>query len=131
VEEEPQKKVVYNVERKLYTVREKANEEGTKLYYDLFKHLTTLSTGSILLLATLIESLFPNPQWRYLVVIALISFIISTLSAVLMMLFQAGAVLAMRAELSRGERVGFGITVASFLLGITCFVVFAALNFYR
>jgi hypothetical protein len=117
-------------ERQQYTVTERANEEANKLFYDVFKHLTTLSTGSILILASLLETLFPNPHWRFLIVIALVSFIVSTVSAVRMMFFQASAVMERRRETTRGEHVGFMITVASFLLGIGSFVVFAIMNFY-
>ena len=34
--------------------------EGSKLLHDTFKHLTTLSTGSILLMVTLIQNLFKD-----------------------------------------------------------------------
>jgi hypothetical protein len=129
--DQPEAKVPFTSERKLYTVREKANEEATKLFYDVFKHLTTLSTGSILLLATFIETMFPSPQWKFLIVLALISFIISIISAVLMMFFQASAVLVMKEITSRVERLSFGITMGSFLLGIISFVVFAVINFYQ
>jgi uncharacterized membrane protein len=117
-------------ERQRYTVSEKANEEANKLFYDVFKHLTTLSTGSILILATLLETVFNEPQWLFLIVISLVSFILSIISAVRMMFFQASAVLVLKVETTRGEFVGFLITVGSFLLGIISFVVFAVRNFY-
>ncbi len=104
-------------ERQQYTVTEKANEEANKLFYDVFKHLTTLSPGSILILASLLETLFPRPQWRFLIVVALVSFIVSMVSAVRMMFFQASAVMDRRRDTTRGETVGFAITVGSFLLG--------------
>jgi len=43
---------------------EKADQEGEKLYFDSMKHLTTLSTGSVLLLVTFLEKLFSSPRWR-------------------------------------------------------------------
>lgn len=117
-------------ERQRYTVSEKANEEANKLFYDVFKHLTTLSTGSILILATLLETVFTSPQWLFLIIIALVSFIVSIVSAVRMMFFQASAVLMLKVETTRGELAGFILTVGSFLLGIISFVIFAVRNFY-
>ena len=117
-------------ERQKYTVREKANEEANKLFYDVFKHLTTLSTGSILILASLLETLFSNPQWKFLIVVALFSFIVSIVSAVRMMFFQASAVLNLKDEVTLAEHVSFLVTVSSFLLGIISFVAFAIKNFY-
>jgi hypothetical protein len=117
-------------ERHHYTVREKSLEEANKLYYDVFKHLTTLSTGSILLLATFLGQLFSNPQWKFLVALSLASFIVSIVSAVLMMFWQAGAVLLLKQEIQSRELAGFLVTVISFLLGIISFVTFAIRNFY-
>jgi hypothetical protein len=128
---EEQQKPPLKMVRRRYTVREKATEEANKLFYDVFKHLTTLSTGSILILATFIETLFPNPQGKFLIVLALISFIFSIIGAVLMMFFQASSVMTMRGEIIRAEKIGFGATIGTFLLGIISFVVFAAMNFYR
>jgi hypothetical protein len=39
----------------------KADEESVKMQYDGFKHLTTLNTGSILLLVAFLERVFSNP----------------------------------------------------------------------
>jgi hypothetical protein len=117
-------------ERQHYTVREKANEEANKLFYDVFKHLTTLSTGSILILATFLESFFTDPQWKALIVVSLVSFIVCIVSAVLMMFFQAGAVLVLKEQTNRVEKTSFFVTMASFLLGIISFVAFAVVNFY-
>lgn len=44
---------------------------------DFLKHLTTLSTGSILLMVTFLEKLFLNPQWKHLVWVSFLSFALS------------------------------------------------------
>lgn len=49
----------------------KADQEGEKLYFDSMKHLTTLNTGSVLLLVTFLEKLFSSPRWRVLVAVSL------------------------------------------------------------
>lgn len=61
--------------------------EGTKLFYDAFKHLTTLNTGSILLLATFLEKVFQKPVAREYFAIALGAFILSVLFSFIVMLF--------------------------------------------
>ena len=42
--------------------RKKAFQEGQKLLYDTFKHVTTLSTGSVVLLASLLKDLFQQKR---------------------------------------------------------------------
>jgi hypothetical protein len=54
-----------NEEIRLYSVKERSLEEGNKLFYDVFKHLTTLSTGSILILVAFLENLFVDPQYKF------------------------------------------------------------------
>jgi len=44
--------------------------EGQKLFHDTFKHLTTLNTGSILILATFLEKFFKVPTWKILIPMA-------------------------------------------------------------
>ncbi|MDQ3847399.1 MAG: hypothetical protein M3261_00410, partial [Thermoproteota archaeon] len=70
--------------------QETAYVEGQKLVYDTFKHLTTINTGSILLLVAFIEKLFTNPRWKVLITVAFISFIISTVCSIFMMIMIAG-----------------------------------------
>lgn len=72
--------------------REKADQEGEKLFYDSMKHLTTLNTGSILLLVTFLEKLFGNPRWKALIAVSLISFVASIVCSVSSMLQSANHV---------------------------------------
>ena len=119
-----------------YTVRQKGKEEGRKLQYDAFKHLTTLSTGSILLFATLIEKVFSNPQWRALIIIAFGAFVLSILSSIMLMILLAGLVMRLDdvgEDINLTERifmVGFSISAGGFVLGIICFVIFTMKNFF-
>ncbi len=41
----------------------KHSPEGQKLFYDTFKHLTTLSTGSVLLMTTFLVRFGGRPEW--------------------------------------------------------------------
>jgi len=108
----------------------KAFEEGSKLFHDTFKHLTTLSTGSILLLVTFFDK-FKFLQWKFLATISLIAFIISTLISFLLMLFLAKDVYIMGKPTSRDWlfRLGAWVAAVSFVLGIIILVLFAASNF--
>jgi hypothetical protein len=66
-----------------YSDRQRAVDESYKLVYDFFKHVTTLSTGSILLLVAFLERIFHNPVAKGLVAVALASFIVATLCSLL------------------------------------------------
>ena len=109
-------------------VEAKAFEEGSKLFHDTFKHLTTLSTGSILLLVTFFDKFL---QWNFLATLSLLAFIASTLISFLLMLFLAKDVSIMGKPTGRDWlfRWGAWVAVISFVLGILILVVFAASNF--
>jgi hypothetical protein len=113
--------------------QKKARRAGQKLLYDAFKHLTTLSTGSILLLATFLEKFFAEPEWRPLFAVALTGFIVSTVSAFVTMLALSDSVFKIAEETESGSRIGaagFVISLGSFALGIASLVTFALKNFY-
>lgn len=58
--------------------------ENSKFVADYIKHLTTLATGSIVLIATLLEKVFVQPHWKAAVIISLVCFLACILgSAVL------------------------------------------------
>jgi hypothetical protein len=109
----------------------RAAEEGNKLHYASYKHLTTLSTGAILILIALLEKLFARPQWKILIGIALVSFILSILMSVLMMFILAEAVADMSPHGGKMEGRLSAFAIGCFLLGITSFVIFAIKNFYQ
>lgn len=115
-----------------YTVRQKANEEGTKLRYDAMKHLTTLSTGSILLIVTFLEKLFATPKWKALIALALISFILSIITAYIAMVQLATLVVRLRdLRVEKYVIATYVSSIAIFLLGIISLVVFALANILR
>ena len=55
--------------------------EGEKLFEDFYKHLTTLNTGAILLLSTVLEKAYVNPQGKFFIAAALVCFIISIVTS--------------------------------------------------
>ena len=128
--------------------------EGSKLLHDTFKHLTTLSTGSILLMVTLIQNLFKDRslselQGTVLIGLSFAAFIVSMLSATALMIIIGDQLRGrefyerlpdsiwtrdffrrfFQTELRLGA-LFISICVPSFLLGIVFLVVFVLLNFY-
>jgi|SRR5712691_10655838 len=57
--------------------------ESQKLILDYLKHLTTLSTGSIVLLVAFLEKIFLQPKLKFLVVISILAFAVSVLASVI------------------------------------------------
>ena len=55
--------------------------EGEKIFEDFYKHLTTLNTGAILLLSTVLEKAYVNPQAKIFIAISLACFIISIITS--------------------------------------------------
>jgi hypothetical protein len=109
--------------------------EALKFAYDIYKHLITLNTGSILILITLLDKLFKNPKWKLVIAISLCSFVVSLLSCLVMLLVITMDI-ASSGKYGR-ERieniVGGSATVAAwggFLAGIVSLVVFAIKNLY-
>lgn len=56
-----------------------------KANYDYFKHITTLDSGAILVIATFLVKAFQNPNWPGLIVGAFICFVFSLLGSVMVM----------------------------------------------
>ncbi len=124
--------------------------EGSKLLHDTFKHLTTLSTGSILLMVTLIQNLFKDKELQGMAFMgfAFACFIVAMLTATGLMIIIGDQLRGrgfyerlpasiwtrrffcrfFQTELRLGA-IFISICVPSFLLGITSLVAFAMLNF--
>ena len=115
----------------------KARAEGRKLQFDLYKHLTTLSTGSILLFVSFLEKLFVNPEWKFLVAVALGAFVLSILASIGLMMSISGLVLNLERtegyekQIVNTFRLGFIGSGGGFVLGIVCLAVFALKNLYK
>lgn len=119
--------------------------EGAKMAYDWYKHLTTVSTGSVLLITAVTKALFPDPSVAVLLVVALAGFLLCALVSVLAMAGSADVATATPAvdesgrgplqrwlwEKFRSQGVQEGLlyfAVVSFVLGMLSFTVFAAFN---
>ena len=113
-----------------YTVQQTAHQESWKLQYDIYKHLTTLSTGSTLLLITFLERLFSRPLWKWLVPVALCSLFASIFFSFVVMNILASYVRDMGTDerfIKRNLVIIF-ISLGLFSLGILSLIIFAVIN---
>jgi len=109
----------------------KAYLEGLKLFHDTLKHLTTLSSGSILILATFIEKFFKNPLWHSLISVSLGAFIVSIGASVIAMAMFATS-LQKAGKPNEAVRtigaVGFLVSGLGFFVGIGSLVALTLKN---
>jgi hypothetical protein len=104
-----------------------------ELSIDYFKHITTLSTGAIVIIAAFVEKLAQYPRCRFLLPIAIGGFAVSIVAAVIAHTYEIDRVLndtlviENRFELlvSLGSLLAMWI---AFLVGIVSLAIFAACN---
>ena len=104
--------------------------ERHKAINEYLRFLTTLSTGSIVLLTSFLEKLTIHPKAGYLIGISLVGFTVSITASVLaytVTTFYLGR--DMSDEGSTLSSVGLLLTWLSFLIAIIALTVFALLNF--
>lgn len=110
-----------------------------KIMSDYFKHMTTLNTGMVVLMITIVEKVFTpekilkNRVNSSLLLISLLSFIFSLLVSLRVLL----VIPSNMAKILQGDMVGtlvdnvsFYISIYSFFLGVLLFIVLAGINFY-
>jgi len=93
--------------------------ESQKLVFDYIKHITTLDTGSIILLTILLEKFLKTPQWRFLIISGFIGFIVSVIA---LTLSAFGIIRSVRTPLEIGRGL-VRFTSWSFMIGIIGFIV--------
>jgi hypothetical protein len=109
-----------------------AFREGQKLLVDIFKHVTTLSTGSIVILSTFLKEFFKNPIKTEFIPWIFVAFVVATISSVIVMLLLAHSINRDALTGTTYQFVGiFFVAVAclSFLLGLTLLAIFSTVNF--
>lgn len=107
--------------------------EYLKIVIDYLKHTTTLSTGSILILAAFLEKSFTNPTGKVFVGLALLCFALSIMGS-----FYAGFMYIAEGDPARTEvesshsnivDIVFA-TFVFFFIGIVLFMVTAFINLF-
>lgn len=104
--------------------------EGRKLDFEFWKHLTTLATGAILVLAALTDKLFPEPECLFLVAATVVVLMVSVIGSVMLMAATSYEVLKGR-NFIENRTLSYIFTIMSlggFILGLTAFVIFVCLN---
>lgn len=121
--------------------------EVARMAYDWFKHLTTVSTGSILLIAVLLRDFFPEPRWIAALFVAFVCLILAAAGSVLGMVgrveeLSAGIVpdetdgyspkllnaVMDRFSVDKVQDYLFLLVIVCFFVGILSFVTFVLRN---
>lgn len=109
--------------------------ERYKLITDYLKHLTTLSTGSILLLAAFLEKIFPNPSGKLLVVGSLLGFMASVVASIVAHTYAIADFPGDGPHLKRKSTIVGGSALMAawigFLLGVASLTIFAMVNLFK
>lgn len=114
------------------SLKQKQKVDGLKMIYDSMKHLTTLSTGILVILVSLVEKIFPNShKWYFLFPIVLITFLVSICATLLCMLYIGEAISEIETSGDRESLFmrSYLISIASFFLGLLILVIFSIRNF--
>jgi nitrate/nitrite transporter NarK len=115
--------------------RHKDKVEGLKLFYDTFKHIRTLATGSLLLLASLLERFFEAPICKPMIGVTFTALVVSLVSALAAMLAY-GSIVHTREDEQRITTQAMGLlgifgAVGGFVVGIISLVIFTMKNFFQ
>ncbi|CAM3893862.1 MULTISPECIES: hypothetical protein [Pseudoalteromonas] len=108
----------------------KQEEEGYRLLYDVMKHLTTISTGTLVILVSFLTKVFSQPEWVYLIPVVMVSFLISIVSSLFSMLYISDAI--QKVEMNENTKTyaqnSYLVAGGSFIMGIIMLIVFATKN---
>lgn len=116
------------------TKEEKAEREALKLQFDVYKHITTLSSGSIVLTCTFIEKFFKTPRFLALMIVSLVSFFLSIILSIYAM-----NDLARKQNINSDDR-GLSLSASQrlelasssmFIIAMLSLIVFSLFNFYK
>lgn len=103
--------------------------ELLKLSFDWCKHVSTLSTGSLLLMVTFLEKLKAQPSWKFLLPIALLGFVAAILGTLAVQLEHL-ITEDYDAKPTFLGKFGMRATPFGFLVGIVFVLVFALKNLF-
>jgi hypothetical protein len=107
------------------------SSEHFKHSFEYLRHVTSLAAGAIVLQVGFLEKLFPNPKYKALVAISIISFTVTILASIVT---QWGLLsfLGHRNVEKGSNTAGCSIILlwASFVIGILTAVSFALINLF-
>jgi hypothetical protein len=107
--------------------------ERHKAFFEYLKHLATLSTGSIVLIATFLEKVSNHPQWKTAVVVSLFGFIVSVICSIVyysLALYYFPGVAELEDGSHWGKAMTFSLVTAwiGMLIGLVSLSIFAIKN---
>jgi len=108
---------------------ENTGVEKVKLFYDYLKQVAAVSTGSTLLIVAFLEKLFINPRWKWLVVVALICFIVTIALSLIPQFVLLDSFDPETEQYQPFGAIGFLAMSGIFIIGIVSLVVFGLRNF--
>lgn len=109
--------------------------EVYKIEFEYLKHLTTISTGSILLIVAFLEKIFTQPESKYLIAISLCCF----LGSVSFCAFSQLTIIEKASERTNIKLVKtvqnwtvglLFIALLLYVIGIVCLVIFGLKNLF-
>lgn len=106
--------------------------ERMKLLFDLNKHITTLATGTMLLMTGLYERVFKAPVWKWMAAATFALFAATVLCSVIAML--SFAMYSRKTHKTADDPIewgakAFSLALCSLFLGVIAFVLFVLKNF--
>jgi len=104
---------------------------GLNLTFDFVKHITTLDTGLIVILATLLEKVFTKPKWKLLIILCIISLSLSLIGS-LIFLSELSRWMMYRSVYIWPESMisgGLWMSIYGFYSALGFFIVFTLKNF--
>lgn len=105
--------------------------ERMKLLFDLNKHITTLATGTLLLMAGLYERVFKTPVWKELAAFTFILFAATVICSVIAMFsfaMYSRSTHNTPADPIRWGATFFSLALISLIAGVLAFVAFVLKN---
>lgn len=93
--------------------------EAQKVVFDYIKHLTTLNTGAIAILAIFLEKFFKSPHYK---IVIILSFVVFIISIVFLSLSALGIIRSIRTPSDVSDGL-VRFTSLNFILGIISFIV--------
>ena len=110
--------------------------EQRKAVYDFLKHFMTLSSGALVLVATLIEKVFPQPIHRELVAMAMAGLAVSLVAGgltyfILLAHYPRVGAVRMTSSDRRWYLASMAVMLTGFLTGMGSLVWFFVVNWLR
>jgi hypothetical protein len=111
--------------------------DAIKQFYDLFKHITTLDTGAIVILATFFSKSFDYTSKNWLVMLCVITIIVSLIACVIGMVSVTLSMGLISSSQSNNKTINkfadltltvFIISIVSFVVGVTSLAFFVLAN---